>query len=533
MMPTGMVNRIGEKTVDSEALERRLTSLSNFQAMLLRHALSFPSVRRVVYSTCSVHERENELVVHDVLQSTSSEFQLVDILPGFPGRGKSSTLLQAKSCVRMSPETSLTVGFFVACLECVDEVPDHWPSSSKLEFGVQKEEGVTVSESTACEMQTECDAVGERRKSHKRKKSKKEKTAKLEYSELDDAVVKEGSSSELDGPQQNSRSKSLSFVSEPTTGTVATVTAGECSKSHKRKKSKREKAAKLARLECCESETGLESLDHGQGLPDLPTSAAKQTEEVTATDSKKLHKRKKSKKQKARLECCTETDATTGLESLDHGQNLPDLPSSAVKQTEEVTATDSKKLNKRKKSKKRKARLECCTETDTTTGLESHDHGQSFSDLSSSAAKLTEQVEVTGVDSKKLHKREKLKKEKATSVVEQSEVDTTAVLERLNSVQNSSDLLPTSTSMQTEQLTAANCEKSHKHKKSKKEKAKIDTILVRERLHSKFDSQTRCCFTESTESTIGVMQAEHVGESGKLHRHEKSKKEKAAKFYQT
>ena len=337
-MLAGMVNRIGEESVDSEAVDRRLASLSNFQAMLLRHALSFPSVRRVVYSTCSVHERENELVVHDVLQSTSNEFQLVAVLPTFPGRGESSTLLHADRCVRMTPRTSLTVGFFVACLERVDQAhPDHCPSSvEKSELGVQNVEDGTVSVSATSEIQTESDAVGDRRQSRKRKKSKKdvpeeeqvpdhcqfssksefdgqnaedvttvcgsttgemptesdavrgrrksrkrkkskyEKSTKLECRELDAATVNEGSNAELDGSAQKSRSENISSVSEATTDGVETETVGEIKKSRRRKKSKREKAAKLAKLNCSDVDNAaeLELLDRRQASSDPPPAIA-------------------------------------------------------------------------------------------------------------------------------------------------------------------------------------------------------------------------------------------------------------------
>lgn len=45
----------------------RLERLAAFQEAALRHALRFPALQRLVYSTCSVHERENEAVVAAVL----------------------------------------------------------------------------------------------------------------------------------------------------------------------------------------------------------------------------------------------------------------------------------------------------------------------------------------------------------------------------------------------------------------------------------------------------------------------------------
>lgn len=46
---------------------QRLHSLARLQTALVLHALRFPAAVRVCYSTCSVHEQENEAVVRAVL----------------------------------------------------------------------------------------------------------------------------------------------------------------------------------------------------------------------------------------------------------------------------------------------------------------------------------------------------------------------------------------------------------------------------------------------------------------------------------
>jgi putative methyltransferase len=58
--------------------DNRVESLSNFQLVALKHAMSFPKVDRIVYSTCSVHKKENEDVVASALKEMNEEGQKDD-----------------------------------------------------------------------------------------------------------------------------------------------------------------------------------------------------------------------------------------------------------------------------------------------------------------------------------------------------------------------------------------------------------------------------------------------------------------------
>ena len=86
----------------------RLSKLANLQVMILKHALKFPSLKRVAYSTCSIFEEENEAVVEEVLKQHGDQFKLINVLPTWERRTMNN------KCLRVDPDKDLTSGFFVA-----------------------------------------------------------------------------------------------------------------------------------------------------------------------------------------------------------------------------------------------------------------------------------------------------------------------------------------------------------------------------------------------------------------------------------
>ncbi|KAH9614650.1 hypothetical protein KSS87_015629 [Heliosperma pusillum] len=99
------------QTGDSDII--RLTKLAAFQKKALEHALSFPSVERIVYSTCSIHQIENEDVIKSVLpMALKNGFQLATPFPQFPRRGL-PVFEGSEHLLRMDP-TEDKEGFFIA-----------------------------------------------------------------------------------------------------------------------------------------------------------------------------------------------------------------------------------------------------------------------------------------------------------------------------------------------------------------------------------------------------------------------------------
>lgn len=100
----------------SAAVQERLQKLAQVQSRMLLHALKFPNVKRVAYSTCSVNREENEEVVLSAL-GNCPDFRLKDnCLPQWKTRGLKH-LPEGHHFIRSYPEINLGNGFFVAVLE--------------------------------------------------------------------------------------------------------------------------------------------------------------------------------------------------------------------------------------------------------------------------------------------------------------------------------------------------------------------------------------------------------------------------------
>ncbi|KAG2058485.1 williams-Beuren syndrome critical region protein 20 copy A [Suillus hirtellus] len=123
---SGIVNRLDYLLEDETEMveEDRLNKLAAFQLMMIKHAMKFPYVQKIVYSTCSIHATENEHVISHALQSDEakrSHFKLAprnDVLPTWNRRGQPEEMQgtgDADSLVRCCPGEDGTNGFFVSC----------------------------------------------------------------------------------------------------------------------------------------------------------------------------------------------------------------------------------------------------------------------------------------------------------------------------------------------------------------------------------------------------------------------------------
>lgn len=115
---SGMTSRLFG--TDELNLAERLVSLSAYQAKILQHAMrEFPDAQRIVYSTCSVYEEENEQVVHRSLEACP-EWELIKPIPfadKWRNFGSPKWKHVGKKCIYARADADLTDGFFVALFQ--------------------------------------------------------------------------------------------------------------------------------------------------------------------------------------------------------------------------------------------------------------------------------------------------------------------------------------------------------------------------------------------------------------------------------
>ncbi|TFK27172.1 S-adenosyl-L-methionine-dependent methyltransferase [Coprinopsis marcescibilis] len=124
---SGIVNRLDhliETDEEEDVTNDRLAKLAAFQLKMIQHAMKFPKVQKIVYSTCSIHATENEHVVRSALDSKEANagpFSLAprdQVIPTWSRRGLPEEMnceADADSVIRCSPDGDCTNGFFVSC----------------------------------------------------------------------------------------------------------------------------------------------------------------------------------------------------------------------------------------------------------------------------------------------------------------------------------------------------------------------------------------------------------------------------------
>ncbi|KAL0108246.1 hypothetical protein PUN28_015059 [Cardiocondyla obscurior] len=118
---SGIVDRPEHSDTDSIPKSKRLQNLHSFQAYLLRYALfNFPNVKKIIYSTCSLHPEENEEVIDEVLGDVGNAYRLIPVRQLLKENwvNFSSTKYNCgDACLYARPNDDFCNGFFVAVFE--------------------------------------------------------------------------------------------------------------------------------------------------------------------------------------------------------------------------------------------------------------------------------------------------------------------------------------------------------------------------------------------------------------------------------
>ena len=312
---SGMINRSNQNKEEEPVSRERLNQLSKFQITILKHALRFPSVQKVVYSTCSVHESENEHVVEEVFTQVKDEFLIKHLEPDWLERGHEG-YKHADWCLRMSHDTALTNGFFVACFERkhsnedsdVDEQSD---DAANLE--IETDRSIQQTDYAADLEQGSIDTVGNNADGKKARNKKKRKKLKSKHRNIDDCdsnIEKvDGLSEKCDGfseqKQSNSCKKKRKRSKERVTDSEKKSIESEKTPSYSCKKKKKKLNSKQSDVEKID---GFSEQKHSNSCKnkrkrskERVTESGKTSIESEKTPDNSCNSKKKRKKPKERV----------------------------------------------------------------------------------------------------------------------------------------------------------------------------------------------------------------------------------------
>ncbi|KAF9156417.1 hypothetical protein BG015_005386 [Linnemannia schmuckeri] len=206
ILETTTTGGAAERAAAEEKKKERLLSLGEFQVECVSKAMTFPNVRKISYSTCSIYAEENEHVVTTLLKKHWPTWKLTPrakVLPTWHRRGYPSEVCDIPGLVATDedrakiadcvvravpggPEGDLMNGFFVACFERVgkNSLPGLSPVWKGPSIGGIKRthEEADEMDDTTTDAATEGTSPAKKKKKNKKKKKKSATTNSEETS---------------------------------------------------------------------------------------------------------------------------------------------------------------------------------------------------------------------------------------------------------------------------------------------------------------------------------------------------------------